>query len=157
MPPKKAGGKLPVEVIADFEKWVAMGAPDPREGAAGRVTKGEADWEKAREWWAWKKPQATKVPTVRNPAWARTEVDRFLMAAMEARELQPAPHADRDTLVRRMYYDLVGLPPSPEEVNQCREDGTAEPRKRGAAARAADAHAGASCRLSGYESVAYKS
>jgi hypothetical protein len=112
MPPKK---KLPDEVIADFEKWVAMGAPDPRDGTA-RVTKNEIDVEKGRNFWSFRPPRKSAPPGVRDTGWPRGPIDSFLLAGLEAKGLRPVADADPRTLIRRVYFDLVGLPPSPEEV-----------------------------------------
>lgn len=112
MPPKE---KLSDEAIADLEKWVKMGAPDPREGAAP-LAKTEIDIEKAREFWAYQLPKAVVPPKSRNDGWARTEIDKFIVAGLDAKGLTPMRDADRQTLLRRAYFDLVGLPPKPEEV-----------------------------------------
>jgi hypothetical protein len=112
MPPKK---KLADEVIADFEKWVAMGAPDPRDGAM-RLTKNEIDIEKGRRFWSFQAPHKTPPPPVKDAAWPKGDIDRFLLAALEAKGLRPVADADPRTLIRRLYFDLVGLPPGPEDV-----------------------------------------
>jgi hypothetical protein len=111
MPPK---GKLPDEVIADLEAWVKMGAPDPRDGA--KIAAKEIDIEKGREFWAFRKPRKVAPPRVKDAAWTRSDADRFLLAALEAKGLRPVADADRRTLIRRAYLDLTGLPPAPEEV-----------------------------------------
>ncbi len=112
MPPEK---KLPADVIANFEKWVTMGAPDPRDGSAA-VTKYEIDIEKGREFWSFQSPEKTDPPTVKNADWPRSDIDRFLLAGLEAKGLKPVADADSRTLVRRLYFDLIGLPPTPEAV-----------------------------------------
>jgi hypothetical protein len=112
MPPKK---KLPAEVVADFEKWVAQGAPDPRGGAV-RVTKNEIDIEKGRTFWSFRPPAQAAPPAVRDAAWPRGDIDLFLLAGLEAKGLRPAPDADARTLLRRLSFDLTGLPPTPEDV-----------------------------------------
>lgn len=112
MPPKE---KLSDEVIADLEKWVRMGAPDPRVGAAP-LARTVIDIEKAREFWAYQLPKAVVPPKSKNAAWARTEIDKFVAAGHDAKGLTPAGDADKQTLLRRAYFDLVGLPPKPEEV-----------------------------------------
>ncbi len=114
MPPKKEGGKLSDEVIKDFEKWVQMGAPDPRDGSAKVVKK--YDDAKAKEWWAFQPPAKAPVPAVKDAAWPKTDIDRFLLAGLEAKGLKPVVDADKLTLVRRVYFDLTGLPPSLSEV-----------------------------------------
>ncbi|HEU4753872.1 MAG TPA: DUF1549 domain-containing protein, partial [Armatimonadota bacterium] len=111
MPP---GGKLTAQEIADLEAWVRMGAPDPREGAA--PVKAGYDWEKERQFWSFQPLRAVPPPAVKNKAWAKTPIDRFLLAKLEAKKLKPVPDADRRTLLRRVTFDLTGLPPTPEEV-----------------------------------------
>jgi hypothetical protein len=111
MPP---GDKLAENVIADFEEWVRMGAPDPRAGkAAGarRVTLAES-----RSFWSFRRPVAAPVPAVRDTAWPVSDIDRFLLAKLEAKQLHPVGDADRETLVRRTYFDLIGIPPTPEQI-----------------------------------------
>ncbi len=111
MPPKK---KLPDEVIANFEKWIAMGAPDPRDGA-GKVAKNEIDVEKGRRFWSFQPPKKT-IPAVKDVAWPRGPIDKFVLAGLEAKGLRPVADADPRALIRRIAFDLTGLPPSPEEV-----------------------------------------
>jgi hypothetical protein len=112
MPPTK---KLSNEVIADFEQWIRRGAPDPRDGAA--TVTAAIDYDRARrEHWSFQPLGNPTPPTVRHAAWVRNDVDRFLLAKLEAAGLQPSPEADPATLLRRVYFDLIGLPPSVEEV-----------------------------------------
>lgn len=124
MPPQKAGGKLPDDVIKDFEKWVQMGAPDPREGggAVAAAASKKYDTEKAKDWWAFKAPKKSEVPAVKDAAWARTDVDRFLLAGLEAKGIKPVADADKLTLIRRVYFDLVGVPPSLDEITAFVQD-----------------------------------
>ena len=110
MPPKK---KLPASVIADFEKWIMMGAPDPRDGT-GPIEK--PNWDKARDHWAFKAPQKPVLPEVKQTEWARTDIDRFIFSKLEEQSLKPAKYADRRTLIRRLFFDLNGVPPTPGEV-----------------------------------------
>src|SRR5262245_56747179 len=70
----------------------------------------------ARTHWAFQAPRVVAPPVVKNTRWPRTNVDRFILATLEAHGLAPAPRADRRTLIRRAAFDLLGLPPSPEEV-----------------------------------------
>ncbi|VTR95323.1 probable xanthan lyase : Uncharacterized protein OS=Singulisphaera acidiphila (strain ATCC BAA-1392 / DSM 18658 / VKM B-2454 / MOB10) GN=Sinac_5710 PE=4 SV=1: PSCyt1: PSCyt2: PSD1 [Gemmata massiliana] len=116
MPPK---GKLPAAVLKDFEKWIAMGAPAPQTGGTALPKKQVGlSIEEGRKFWAYKLPVRPLVPKVQNPEGkARNEIDAFVLAALDAKGLKPAPEADRATLVRRLYYDLTGLPPTPEEVD----------------------------------------
>ncbi|MEA3212811.1 MAG: hypothetical protein QOE70_5868 [Chthoniobacter sp.] len=125
MPPEKEGGKLPDQVIADFEKWVKMGAPDPRDGAA-KVARKEIDIEKGRQFWAFQPPQAAPPPAVRNASWPRTDLDRFILAAQEAKGLKPNADADKRALLRRVYFDLIGLPPAPQDMESFLKDPAAD-------------------------------
>src|SRR5437762_1502825 len=99
-----------------FEKRTKDGAADPRQ-AAGGARVGPIDLEKGRQFWAYKLPVKPAAPTVTDAKWAATEIDRFVLAGLEAKGLKPAADADRATLARRLYYDLTGLPPTPEEVD----------------------------------------
>jgi hypothetical protein len=110
--PKK---KLPEQVIADFTAWVKMGAPDPRSGGKSVAYK-RMTAEEARRFWAYQPLAAVKAPPVKNTTWARSDIDRFVLARLEGKGLAPASDADRRTLIRRLSFDLVGLPPTPEEV-----------------------------------------
>ena len=121
MPPKE---KLPNAVIADFEQWVRVGAPDPRDGGKA-VVKSEIDIEKGREYWAFQRPVGATPPAVKDSKWATTDVDRFVLAGLESKGLKPVADADKRTLVRRVYLDLIGLPPPPEIVEKFAFDGTA--------------------------------
>ncbi len=116
MPPEKSGGKLPAAVIADFETWIKMGAPDPREGTAAVVKKFSK--EDAKNWWSFQPPKPQTVPKPKNSAWAHSDADCFLLAALEEKKLKPVADADPATMLRRIYFDLTGLPPSPVEVGQ---------------------------------------
>jgi hypothetical protein len=127
MPPKQ---KLPDAVIADFEQWVKMGAPDPR-GEAAAVAKAPAvktqiDIEKGRQFWAFQPPKKAAPPVVRDTAWPKTDVDRFLLAGLEAKGLKPVADADKRTLVRRVFLDLTGLPPTPEQADEFVNDESPE-------------------------------
>lgn len=109
MPPKS---RLPEAVIANLRKWIEMGAPDPR---TNDVSEANAAWQglkAARDHWAYQAPVATTSPAVNNDRWPRDEVDRFILATLEANGMSPTPDASPDTLLRRLHFDLVGLPPS---------------------------------------------
>src|SRR5207244_1441824 len=103
MPPK---GKLPDAVRADFEAWVKNGAADPRGETpdAGR-SQGALDLDKARAFWAYRQPVSPPVPAVKAGAWPINDIDRFLLAGLEAKGLACAPDASRQVLIRRLYYD----------------------------------------------------
>ena len=116
MPPKS---RLPDPEIRALAEWVRRGAPDPRKGAApvARVKQTGLSVEEGRAFWAYKPPVEPSLPTVRDAKWPKDEVDGFILARLEAEGLRPAPPADRAALLRRLYYDLAGLPPTPDEVN----------------------------------------
>ena len=116
MPPKE---KLSAEVIADFETWVKMGAPDPRTDtmAAPLTPPDHLDIAAAkRSWWSFKLPQPQKPPLVKNAGWTKTPIDPFILAKLEEKRLSPSPAADKRTLIRRATFDLTGLPPTPQEI-----------------------------------------
>jgi mono/diheme cytochrome c family protein len=112
MPPKKDGGKLPDEKIAAVKQWIAMGAPDPRDGKSTKLTGLTAE---ARAHWAYQPVQPVAVPVVKDP-WIRNEVDAFVFAKLREQGLKPNAIADKPTLIRRVTYDLIGLPPTPQEI-----------------------------------------
>ncbi len=112
MPPKDK--KLSAEHIAALETWVKMGAPDPRTASGPRSLTDIAE-ARARHW-AFQPVQNPVSPKVKKSRWVQTPVDAFVLAKLEQQKLKPAPPADRRTLIRRINYDLIGLPPTPEEV-----------------------------------------
>lgn len=110
MPPEQ---KLADEEIAILTDWVQQGAPAPQGPAVeprGKFT--DAD----RAWWAFQPLTHPPVPQPKNPSWARTEIDRFILDRLEKEGLQPSPEADQRTLIRRLYFDVIGLPPSTAEI-----------------------------------------
>lgn len=121
MPPPKHGGKLPDGVILNFEKWIALGAPDPREAVPGGKS---TVIEKGRDHWAFRGVRKCSPPQVSEEAWPYADSDRFLLAAMEARGIAPVGDADRPALLRRVFFDLTGLPPSVEAVEAFAGDET---------------------------------
>jgi len=124
MPPKK---KLGGEVIADFEKWIAMGAPDPRDATA-KVAKHEIDIDKGRTFWSFQPLKKIGLPAVQDTAWPKGDIDRFVLAGLEARNLKPVADADPRTLLRRLSFDLTGLPPAPEDVEEFVQAYAAKPQ-----------------------------
>jgi hypothetical protein len=122
MPPDK---KLPDTVIADFEKWVRLGAPYPEDRKptkTAKTDKAEIDWTTARDFWSFQPIRHPAPPAVKDQAWPRTDLDRFILARLEADGLRPVGNADRTTLIRRLYFDLIGLPPTPEELDRALAD-----------------------------------
>ncbi|MDA1050327.1 MAG: DUF1553 domain-containing protein [Planctomycetota bacterium] len=115
MPPD---GKLPADVIANFEKWVAMGAPDPRDAAPNSTPEQSIDWEKARQHWSLQPPTRHEPPVVQDASWPSMAIDSFILARMEAAGLKPSAKVDRRTLLRRVCFDLTGLPPTIEQQQQ---------------------------------------
>jgi len=116
MPP---AGRLSAAVVADFERWIKLGAPDPREidTAAQPHSEPKIDIDRARrEHWAFQPLNTSKSPQVENAAWCVNDIDRYILAKLESRGLKPSPAADRHTLIRRVSFDLIGLPPSPEDI-----------------------------------------
>ncbi len=111
MPPK---GKLPDPVIADFARWIKMGAPDPRDGKAVVAT--TIDLEKGRQFWSFQPVKKPAVPRSKDPAWSRSGVDQFVARRLKQEGLKPVGSATPESLVRRLYFDLVGLPPTLEEL-----------------------------------------
>ncbi|OWK45243.1 DUF1553 domain-containing protein [Fimbriiglobus ruber] len=113
MPP---AGKLPAAVIADFEKWVRDGAADPRTAQAAPRKQVGPSVAEGRKFWAYQPPKAPTAPAVKQANWPAGDIDRFVLAQLEAKGLKPAADADKAVLVRRLYFDLIGLPPTPEET-----------------------------------------
>ena len=117
MPPK---GKLPAEKIAVLTKWVKLGVPfDPRlekhvEEAPSRAPVVD---EAARNFWAFQPVKRPAVPKVNNAGWVQSPIDAFVLSKLEQANLQPAPAASKAALLRRAYYDLIGLPPTPAQVD----------------------------------------
>ena len=118
MPPQR---RLPESAAADFEHWIGLGAPDPRTETSLRNTP-TIDYEKGLRFWAFQQPRKHALPEVQNSAWPLNEVDRFVLRAMEQRGLRPAARADSRALIRRASFDLIGLPPAPEAVEQFAAD-----------------------------------
>lgn len=119
MPPK---GQLPEKDIAILTEWVKRGAYDPRKGGTVAPVVRKIDYEAAKNYWAWQPLKTPSIPKVQDAKWCRTPVDFFLKQAMEARSIQPNPMADKRKLIRRAYLDLIGLPPSPVDVEKFVKD-----------------------------------
>ncbi len=111
--------KLPAEVIADFEKWIKMGAPDPRTKLTNPERKrGDIDIDEGRKFWAFQAPKILRLPQVKDAAWPRGDIDRFVLAKLEVKNLKPSRDADPGVLLRRLHYALIGLPPTVEELER---------------------------------------
>lgn len=122
MPPKK---KLSPEQIAILKEWVQMGAPDPREGSGGpKVTK--------KDHWAFQPVTRPATPSVKNAAWCKTSVDKFILAKLEEKEMLPGDPIEsgsdeerrrkKEALLRRAYFDLIGMPPNPQQLRDFTTD-----------------------------------
>jgi hypothetical protein len=111
MPPDRP--QLAEATIADFQRWIELGLPDPRVEAPSA---GDAKLEAARRHWAFQPVKKPELPAVSDADWVRTPVDSFIFAALEARGWRPAAEASRGEWIRRVTFDLTGLPPTPQEV-----------------------------------------
>ena len=130
MPPT---GRLPANVIKDFERWVEMGSPDPRtDSPAPGVIKPQRtiDLEAGRQFWAFRPIVDHQPPEVTDKSWPKSDIDSFVLQKLEAAGLKPAIDADPRTLIRRVYFDLIGLPPSPEEVAAFLNDESSDALKK---------------------------
>jgi hypothetical protein len=125
MPPKK---KLSPEEVAVLEQWVKAGAPDPRVAGAAIAKKQKGlSIEDGKKFWSYIAPKKAAPPQVKDSAWPRGDIDRFILAKLEAKNLRPAAEASPEALVRRLYYALVGLPPTPEQVDHFVQSATRNP------------------------------
>ncbi len=100
------GGRLKDEQIAVLRQWIEQKVPWPDEGAQKRP-----GWNH----WSFQTPQRPAVPAVKDSAWVRNPIDPFVLARLERESVKPSPEADRNTLLRRLSFDLTGLPPTPQE------------------------------------------
>ena len=117
MPPK--GEKLSDTEIADLTAWIQMGAPDPR---IGKVMAKKGD---GKDHWSFQPVKKPAIPDVKDKSWVATPVDAFILTGLEAKGMKPSPPADKRALIRRAYFDLIGLPPTPEEVQTFLDDTSA--------------------------------
>ncbi len=125
MPPNDR--RLEPAQINDLETWVKMGAPDPRAGNDAGGHSYQVDLDKARKHWSFQPVVNPPVPQPEDPGnWAQTPVDEFVLATLSAKGLTPSPRADKVTLIRRATFDLTGLPPTPQEVDQFAADSSAD-------------------------------
>ncbi len=98
MPPPKSGKKITTRQMAILDRWIEQGAPYDMH-------------------WAFKRPVSPVIPATKDVSWPRNAIDRFVLARLETEGLAPSPEADGYNLVRRLFLDLIGLPPSPEEAD----------------------------------------
>ena len=117
----KNGAKLDARILANFAEWIRQGAPDPRTGPVTTSKQGTSSpWADTlafrRQWWSFQPLAKPAVPAPKNAVWSTNTIDRFLLAAMEQRGLDPGPDADQRAFIRRLTFALTGLPPTPEQV-----------------------------------------
>ncbi|MGF1579604.1 MAG: PSD1 and planctomycete cytochrome C domain-containing protein [Gemmataceae bacterium] len=114
MPPKK---KLSKQQIADLETWVKMGAPWPKtDKIAKKINRKGIDLQERAKHWSFQPIQRPTVPKVHDAKWPVTPVDHFVLEKLQEKGLKPNPSADRHTLLRRVTFDLIGLPPTQKEI-----------------------------------------
>jgi hypothetical protein len=119
MPPRK---HLTAEEIADLSRWIKEGAAWPKAEIA--VSRPNAQYDgPRRSHWAWQPPRDATAPRPRDASWARSDIDRFILARLVENGLAPAVDADKTALLRRVSFDLTGLPPTPEELEDFLADG----------------------------------
>jgi len=119
--------RLADEEIAVLEQWIRDGAVWPAIEVPGDLTVEDASYEHLRQThWAWQPVQHSVVPTVKNHAWPSHDIDRFVLSTLEEKHLEPVADADRQTWLRRVTFDLTGLPPTPAELTHYLSDESAE-------------------------------
>jgi hypothetical protein len=137
MPPSKdGGGPLSAIELGLLRRWIDAGAQweETAEAAAKPVSSEMRVTDDDRRHWSFRPLQSVVPPRAQDTAWARTSVDQFIRHAQEAKGVTPSPSADTRTLVRRIFFDLIGLPPTPEEMARWSSRFTAEGRERSVAA-----------------------
>jgi hypothetical protein len=117
----RGGAKLKPAALADIERWIAMGAPDPRDrpptqAELAQVTAWETIFQQRKQWWSLQPVRSQPSPVVKATAWPGQPLDRFILANLEEHRLAPAARADNQTLLRRLTFTLTGLPPRPDEI-----------------------------------------
>ena len=114
MPPDS---QLSEEEIGDLKKWIADGAVWPAAEVPFELSEANPAYEEhRRNHWAWQPLSAPAVPEIQNNSWAKDNIDRFVLSQLEHKGITPVPDADRTTLLRRVTFDLTGLPPTPAEI-----------------------------------------
>jgi mono/diheme cytochrome c family protein len=129
MPPKGQGERLTPAEIAGIAAWVKAGAHWP-EGRVLSAFEFTTDTRAGFDWWSLQPVRRPEVPQVQDAAWVRHPIDAFVLAKLEENGLSPAPEADRRTLIRRVKFDLLGLPPTPEEIAAFLADGSPDAYER---------------------------
>ncbi|MCI0641000.1 MAG: PSD1 and planctomycete cytochrome C domain-containing protein [Gemmataceae bacterium] len=115
MPPLENPALSPLEV-SKLRKWIDQGAQWPKSVAANDSSKSKH--------WSFQPIRRLQLPKVKNPGWVRNPIDAFVLAKLEKENIKPSPEAERTTLIRRLSFDLLGLPPTPDEVEAFVKDGS---------------------------------
>ena len=123
MPPQK---KLPARDVERLVEWVRMGAADPREGPALQPARDALSIAGGRDFWAFKPPRSPTPPRIEGTTWPWTDIDRFVLSRMQQSSLTPVGDADVLSLLRRVTFDLTGLPPRPEVIADFKQDFSAD-------------------------------
>ncbi len=114
MPPD---GRLSKERVKIMEDWIRAGAPDPREGVS-QAPAPSIDMKQAKQFWAFQSPASPSIPAVQNRHWPKNAIDFFILSRLEEAGIQPVPPAKEANLIRRIYFDLIGLPPTIEQLQE---------------------------------------
>lgn len=124
------GKPLTEQQVADLRTWIKDGAAWPKPQVPASIGKPNPEYAKLKkEHWAWQPIKDPKVPAIQNAAWPKDDIDRFLLAGLEAKGLSPVADADREALLRRVTVDLTGLPPTPAEIDAFNTAYQADARK----------------------------
>ena len=124
MPPD---GQLDSKTIKNFELWVKNGAHWPESETLREAKDITAE---DRSWWAFQPLASPQVPRLKNDNWSHNDLDRFVLAKLRKRGMEPAPQADPESRLRRLYFSTIGLPPSSEDIQQWLEDTSQEAWQR---------------------------
>ena len=128
MPPED---RLSKQDVAKLEHWIKIGAPHPdANGTPVAAKKKRISIEEGRKFWSFRRPEKPPLSDVKNKKWTPSEIDRFILKKLKEHGLKPAPPADKRTLIRRTTQTLLGLPPTPEEVDEFLNDRSADAFKK---------------------------
>ena len=114
MPPD---GKLSEKEIKTLHQWISLGAPDPR-SAKNTTKKKTIDIKAGKQFWAFRPATATPTPLVRDQMWPKNDIDFYILSKLESAGIRPNPRATDSELIRRLYFDLIGLPPTTEQLSE---------------------------------------
>ena len=110
------GGKLPAEQVALLRDWIKAGAPWTESAAKSELRVPGQITDEDRKYWAYQPVKVRTPPEVKDPAWAKNPIDQFIRHRLDVAGIKPSPQAERRVLIRRLYYDVIGLPPTPAQV-----------------------------------------